>query len=328
MLYSLHTVRYTSDWTQMTETMVDRSDAVTSREGAHHQSSLETILDGCSFQYYLGNVKGIPQPPKPHSVVGVAFHSAVELHEQARIDGTPLPSMIDMVDYAVNLVEAEADDIPPAMMVGKKGEPWNTGTLTEMVSSAVENWYSAKLKDGGIPHREWLLDLEPVAIEPYFRMDLVDGTFPIGGWIDGVYRNKDDHILVVDQKTAGDFSRWPEDGSGHRNQATMYTVAILLSPDFPEVTVYDIEMHYLVSRTRVGNVERARRVMVKPDFGDVAYMGKRIRQAQHIIDTHDYVPNPAWNLCSPRFCPFYEGCQVTGELRKVPDKFLEKYKEV
>lgn len=329
MVNSSNTVVHnTIDWIQMTNTVVDRDDAVASREGAHHQSSLETILDGCSFQYYLGNVLNIPQPPKPHSVVGTSFHSAVELHERARMSGAPLPSKQDMLDYAVNLIEAEADDIPTVMMVGKKGEEWSKDTLFDMAGAAVENWYYAKLKDGGVPHREWLLDYEPVAIEPYFRMDLVDGTFPIGGWMDGVYRKKTGEVFVVDQKTAGDFSRWPEDGSGHRNQATMYTVALLLSPDFPEVTVYDIEMHYLVSRTRVGNVERARRVMVKPDFGDVAYMGKRIRQAQHIIDTQDYVPNPAWNLCSARFCPFYEGCQVTGELNKVPDKFLEKYKEI
>lgn len=304
----------------------DRNDAVVSREGAHHQSSLETILDGCSYQYYLGNVLNIPQPPKPHSVVGTSFHSAVELHEQARVDGIPLPSMIDMVDYAVNLVEAEAEDIPTAMMVGKKGEPWTLGTLTEMVSAAVENWYSAKLKDGSVPHREWLMDMEPVAIEPYFKLQLVEDTLPIGGWMDGIYRKPSGELIVVDEKTAGDFSRWPDDGSGHRNQATMYTVAVLLSPDFPEVNVYDIEMHYLVSRTRVGNVERARRVTVKPDLSDVAYMGTRIREAQHIMDTQSYAPNPAWNLCSSRFCPFYEGCQVTGELRKVPDKVLNKYK--
>jgi len=304
----------------------DRDDAVSSREGAHHQSSLETILDGCSYQYYLGNVLGVPQPPKPHSVVGTSFHAAVELHEQARIDGTPLPTQRDMVDYAVNLIEAEVDDIPDVMMVGKKGEKWTKDTLADMASAATENWFSAKLKDGGVPHREWLLELEPVAIEPYFRLDLVDGALPVGGWIDGVYKRTTGEFLVVDQKTAGDFSRWPADASGHRYQATMYTVAVLLSDDFPEIDKYDIEMHYLVSRTRVGNVERARRVSLKPDFNDVANLGDRVRQAERIMAMQDYAPNPAWNLCSARFCPFYKGCQVTGELRHTPPLFIQKYR--
>lgn len=302
-------------------------EAVTSREGAHHQSSLETILDGCSWQYYLGNVKQIHQPPKPHSLVGTSFHSAVELHEVARMEGKRTPNLKDMVDYAVDLVEKDAGDIPSAMMVGKKGELWTADTLVGMVSSAITNWYLAVLKDGSEPHREWLMDYEPVAIEPYFRLDLVDGTFPIGGWIDGVYRKDDGSLFVVDEKTAGDFSRWGHDGSGHRHQATMYTVALLLSEDFPQVTEYDIEMHYLVSRTRVGNVERARRVVVKPDFDDVYVLGNRVREVQRIMDNMDYAPNPSWNLCSSRFCPFYEGCQVTRELRAMPEEVLNRYKE-
>jgi hypothetical protein len=303
-------------------------EAVSSRQGAHHQSSLETILDGCSWQYYLSYIRELPQPPKPHALAGTSFHTAVELHERARMAGTPLPTMQQMTDCAAEVIMADVDRIPPQLMVGKYDEPWDADTLIDMAGNAVHNWYSARLKDGSKPHREWLLDFEPVAVEPYFNLKLVEDAAPIGGWIDGVYRRPTGELLLVDQKTAGDFSRWHQDGEGHRYQATMYGVALVLSDDFPEVTELDgLEMHYLVSRTRGGQVERARRVVVTPQLDDVALLGNRIRQVEQIIKTNNFAPNPAWNLCSPRFCAFYEGCQITGDLRKAPPEFVARYHE-
>lgn len=302
--------------------------AVVSRKGAHHQSSLETILDGCSWQYYLANIREIPTKPKPHALVGTNFHSAIELHENARMKGEQLPTLDQMIEFLEENIRKDADDIDPVMMIGKDGEIWDVETLISMGEHALTNWYGVKLKDGGPSHREWLLDLEPIAIEPYFRLDLVEDADPIGGWIDGVYKDKDGNIILVDQKTAGDFSRWKPDGEGHRFQATMYGVALVLSEEFPDVTELDkISMHYLVSRTRGGNVEKARRVIVSPALDDVSMLGDRIRKVEQVIKNQEFAPNPSWILCSQRFCPFYQGCQVTGELRKPAPLTIEKYRE-
>jgi len=188
-----------------------------------------------------------------------------------------------------------------------------------MCHHALRNWYSAPLKDGGKSHRDWLLELTPIAVEPYFRLELVEGANPIGGWIDGVYKDKDGRVILVDQKTAGDFGRWGHDGAGHRYQATMYAVALVLSEEFPDVTrLEDIQMHYLVSRTRTGNstLERVRRVIVQPELDDVALLGDRIRQVEWVIKENAFEPNPTWLLCKAKYCPFYTECQVTGELSK------------
>ena len=305
----------------------EQDEAVSSRKGAHHQSSIETLLDGCSWQYYLANELEIPTKPKPHALVGTNFHSAIELHENARMSGSELPTLDQMIEFAATNIEREAVEIPAHMMVGKDKEVWDVDTLVGMCSDALTNWYKVKLKDGGVSHRDWLMELEPIAIEPYFRLNLVSDADPIGGWIDGVYKNKEGKILLVDQKTAGDFSRWKPDGEGHRFQATMYAVALILSPDFPDVTELDgLEMHYLVSRTRGGNVEKARRVSVSPELDDVGMLGDRIRKAEKMIKDKEYAPNPSWILCSERFCPFFEGCQITGELRKPPLQIVNKYK--
>lgn len=285
---------------------------VTSRQGAHHQSAIETILDGCSWSYYLNNILQIETSPKPYSLVGTNFHSAIELHELARIAELTPMSLEDMIDYAITNIKKDIDKIPQQFMVDKKGDQLD---LYSMVSSALTNWYSAPLKDGAPSHREWLLQFKPVAIEPYFKVSLVTGADPIAGWIDGVYQKEDGTYFIVDQKTAGDFSRWNHSGDGHRYQATMYAVALILSEDFPEIKdLSGLEMHYLVSRTRVGNVEKARRIIVKPELDDVSLLGSRIREVETIVANNLYKTKTDSPLCSPRFCSFYEGCQVTGTL--------------
>jgi hypothetical protein len=307
----------------------ERDEAVTSREGAHHQSSIETILDGCSWQYYLNNIKKIPTPPKPHSLMGTAYHSAIEAHELSRMYGNPTLSLSDMISIADQEILKQSEALTDEMMVDKDGNILTVDNLLDMCRFALNNWYNEKTKDG-ISHRDWLLRLTPVAIEPYFKLQLVDDALPIGGWIDGVYKDEEGNYLLVDQKTAGDFTRWSYDGNGHRYQATMYGVALVLSEDFPEITELDkINMHYLVSRTRTGNknLEKARHVIVKPELDDVALLGERIRQVEFIIKNNLYAPNPSWFLCKPRFCSFYNECQVTGNLRKAPIDIIRRYKD-
>lgn len=308
----------------------ERSEAVSSRAGAHHQSSIETILDGCSWQYYLANVRNEPTNPKPHALIGTSFHSAIEEHELARMGGKTLPTLEDMLSLAEESIRKEAELVPDHMMVGKDGEPWTAETLVDMCHHAIKNWYSAPTKDKGPSNREWIMTLQPIAIEPYFKLELVTDADPIGGWIDGVYQDEAGKIYLVDQKTAGDFSRWPLDGEGHRFQATMYATALVLSEDFPQVSGLDeIQMHYVVSRTRGGTpaLEKARRVVVQPELDDVALLGERIRKAESIIKHKLYAPNPTWTLCSPKYCPFYQGCQVTGELRKPDVEFIGRYRD-
>lgn len=307
----------------------DKDEAVTSREGAHHQSSISTILDGCSWQYYLNNIKNIPTPPKPHSLMGTSFHTAIEAHEVARLNNLPTPSLDDMVAIAHKAILKESDALTPEMMIDKEGNILTADSLLDMCGYALNNWYNEKTKEG-ISHRDWLLKLTPVAIEPYFKLHLVNDALPIGGWIDGVYKDEDGKYLLVDQKTAGDFTRWSYDGSLHRYQATMYAVGLILSDQFPEITDLDnLEMHYLVSRTRTGNknLEKARHVIVKPELDDVSLLGDRIREVEFIIKNKLYAPNPTWLLCKPRFCSFYNDCQVTGKLSKAPIEVIKRYKD-
>jgi hypothetical protein len=202
------------------------------------------------------------------------------------------------------------------MLIDKDMKRWNEDTLIDMASIALDNWYLEPLKDGSPSHRDWLMEMKPLYLEHYFKSDLVQGTYPIAGWVDGIYQDKDSSILLVDHKTAGDFRRWKQDASSHRYQATMYCVGAVLDESIQVGNLDEIRMHYLVSRTKGGKSERARRLVVRPELDDVALLGERVRMADRVIKEELYAPNPSWILCSERFCPFYEGCQVTKELQE------------
>ena len=280
-------------------------DPIESRRGAWHQSTLESLLDGCSWQYYLTYVLGLPAPSGAASVAGTGYHKAIELYERGRMDGVVV-TLDDMLVTAEAYVLANISDM----------------VAVAEARQAVTHWYDTGVK-GGVSHRVWLADYIPVAIEPYFRMGLVDDTLPIAGWIDGVYKHTvSGEYIIVDHKTANNLSRWGHDGALHRAQATMYSVALLLSPDYPEITTL-LPMVYLVSRKTAGrghSFEAIRRVTVQPDMNDVNLLGGRIVAAESLVRDGAYIPKPWWPLCSERWCPHYEGCQVTGDLLGTPEE--------
>jgi hypothetical protein len=274
---------------------VEQSESVNARKYRWHQSTLSSLLDGCSWQYFLTYILEMDQGPKPYAAVGTAFHSAIELHELRRKDGAET-SEKEMIEYAETELKSAVGD----------GE-----LLQEILPSlrdSIGNWY--------VFHRPTVLGWEVVAIEPEFTLPLVDGARPIGGYIDAVYRDPDTGVLfIVDWKTAKSFDRW-RSGDGHRTQAAMYATALVLSEDFPEITELP-EMVYVVTRTSTStrkDFEKGRVIRVQPGMEDVRLLGDRIRAAEDLVAKEEYRTKTDWPLCSAKWCPFFKGCQETKEL--------------
>lgn len=273
----------------------EQSEAVSSRAGAWHQSTLSTILD-CPRRWFLTYQLGLPDPSGQAATIGTAVHKGVELHEKARQQGQTV-TMDDMVAHAT---DGQPDD------------------YHDPIRHGVRHWWKTPMKGGGLSHRDWLAQYEVVAIEPYFNVPLVDGALPIGGWIDGVYRDPATGLfMLVDLKTAGSMSRWKDSGEGKRHQATMYAVALQLSDILPEAIDYLPSMTYTVVKPGTGG-ECAKRVSVQPDLDDVRVLGQKIRDAEEIVAQDRFPRNPSWNLCSQTWCPHYQGCMVEGTLAGTP----------
>lgn len=268
-------------------------EAVSSRQGAWHQSTLSTIHD-CPRRWFLTYDLGLPDPSGEAARVGTALHAAVEAHEKARMEGKDGIDKDAMADIALaHLAEDEHE-------------------LHEKVEHGIKHWWKTKMKDKSMSHRDYVMQFEPIAIEPYFRVALVEGALPIGGWIDAVYRDESGIYRLVDLKTAGSMSRWKDDGDGKRHQATMYAIALQLSDILPEQIDYLPEMTYTVVKPGTGG-ECAKRVRVQPDLVDVGVLGQKIREAEAIVAADEFPRNPSWILCSQQWCPHYHKCMVTGE---------------
>jgi hypothetical protein len=270
---------------------VEQENAVSARQGAWHQSTLQQIQD-CPRRWFLTYQCGLPDPSGEAARIGTAVHTGVEFHEKRRQQGIET-SLEEMVDHACATIEEEHH---------------------AAVRHGLRHWYKTPMKGGGgVSHREWLAQYEVVAIEPYFNLELVEGALPIGGWIDGVYRDPSTgRYLLVDLKTAGSMSRWKDGGEGKRHQATMYAIALQLSAILPEPIDYLPSMTYTVVKPGTGG-ECAKRVSVQPDLEDVRVLGQKIRDAEATVSADLFPRNPSWNLCSEKWCPHYNGCMVTGE---------------
>ena len=275
------------------------SNAVTSRTGAWHQSTVGELLDVCARRYALTYLAQVPTVQQGWAIAGTAYHYGVEQHQQARIDGGSLDEAGTLAAALGNYYENDGD---PA--------------LEAEVVAAVHHFFHTKDTELGVTIAEHLDTLTPVALEQYFRLPLVDGTLPVAGTFDGLYRDSDGRHILIDHKTAGSFGNWARSGEGHRTQASFYSAALTVSPDFPAITELP-EVQYLVVRKKKGKTkgfDGARIVSVQPDLTDVQVLGGRIREAHSLVEAGEFLPNPATNLCSQTWCPFYDRCQGTGEL--------------
>jgi RecB family exonuclease len=269
------------------------SEAVSSRRARWHQSTLESLIDGCAFQYFLIYELGMDPGPKPFAAVGTAYHSVIEHRETCRKESKPLPTLQESLEMGRTLL---AEVIPVTEL-----EPH------QRIAAAITNFYR---------HMASYLDqFEPLFLEPEFTLPLVDGAKPIGGYIDGIYRDPETgQVFIIDHKTVKDFSRWRTVDS-HRNQAAMYSVATVLDPRFPIQEMP--EMRYLLVRSSTGtraNFEASRVMTLQPDIEDVKVLGDRVRLAESMVEARRFPRNLDWGLCHKSWCGFYESCVTTGEL--------------
>jgi hypothetical protein len=281
--------------------MRQQSVAITSRKKRWHQSTLSTLLDGCSWQYFLTYIAELEHSLNSNAIVGIAYHAAVEKAQKARFKKKEI-TLEKLIGIGIKELYILTSD----------------GELEQPLIAALKNYHQYI--------RPYLEDYEPVSIEPEFTIELVNGARPIGGYIDGIYRDPETGAyFMIDHKTVGNYSRW-KDGDSHRHQAAMYSVALALSEEFPKIETLP-EMRYLLVRTSTGtrsNFEAHRILTVQPDLADVKVLGDRVREAERIVQERDFKKNTSWNLCSDKWCPYYERCIITGELSGDPENILSQ----
>lgn len=293
---------------------------------AWSKSQLATLLDGCAWQWVLSKVAGLEDPGSPATARGTAYHAGVELHERSRLlrlrDGHGPDIGLDrMQTHARAVLGAEVAGLPDGAL---DLHGTSTVRLERELEQALTNWWSAPadLIDGDGGHawtdrslRDRLLDMRPVAIEPYVRVD-VGTQRPAHGYIDGLYWSpRFEGYVVVDHKTANGLRRW--DGPwGHEVEAAVYTAGAALARNLPPDSHVRMEWHVARSVANPRGQDPAARIVSVETGGwpPERVAADAIARAEQKVTDGDLPTNPDWNLCSAKWCAFFEGCQVTGDL--------------
>lgn len=282
------------------------------------KSSLSTVLDGCSWQWYLSKVEGLPDPGGPDTWRGTAVHAGIEAAERYRLVYGGHPD-IDLAwriaDVALN---TEVERGKPTDEVWARNRT-NLNVLKLQVQDAIANWWDSELKDDGRPFRELVADWQPIAFEAPFDVFLPGSPRRLRGFIDAIYWDPEAHeYVVVDLKTANRLDRW-KSAEGHEREGALYIWGAQQSEALP--THGRVRMEWHVMRNERGKTKRfegARRVVLELEDYHTAWAWDDVTRADRILAEGLFAPNPHWNLCAERWCPFFHGCQVTGELQ--PDR--------
>ena len=289
---------------------------------AWSKSSLGTLVDGCSWQYALEKVYGIPSHGSPQTAMGTAYHAAIEwylrrLLLQQRDGIEDYFPFEDALAEGMRVLFEEVEDLPE--------EQWalhdlDLPALSGQLEAALTNWWETPIPEGqpgeGESLRERFERWRIVAIEPYFRTNVADGVTSTHGYIDVLAWDPDCGVwVVVDHKTASSYGRWPHDGGGHELEGSVYVVGAELADALPVFGPVRMEWH--VVRKKLSQHARFEGVRcVEMYVTDIhrLWMEDTLKIADRIVTNDAFETNPGWNLCSPKWCPYFRGCQVDGDL--------------
>lgn len=294
-----------------------------SRQSKFHQSGLSQLL-GCPRSYALEYIAALPTPEKPNAAAGTAYHFAVEAYERARMESKPALTRQDMYDLCgQELTRMEPGFLPEQLATVKVGSGKNLlvgmSALAARAKACVDAFWDGELEDHmGLTVRTLLAQWEPIALEVYLSGQVVDGCRELGGTLDGVYRDEEGRVRLVDHKSAKNLGYWGEVGE-HSAQAAHYATLMvlhgqdILGEQLDELPVFEFLVVRSEPAARAATTV-AKRLSYTPGQLDVVSLGERVRNAEWVVQDGRFLPKPDYTWCRAGSCAFYERCQLTGEL--------------
>lgn len=298
--------------------------------GPWSKSALDSLLTGCSLQWALKKVAGWPDPGSPATLSGTGYHAALEAHERQRILAYRTEGAAGNYDGVGQAgLEAEAtravregwDEPGMPEACAKHGVDHVDGVIA-MACSSLTNWRSWEDKTGRTG-RGYLMALRPVSVEPYVNVTPPGFTVPLHGYLDWVgYDHAAGEWVIIDHKTANGFGRWGHDAHGHLIEEATYTLAARHARNLPVPTVARMEWHIARRddhRHKRSNFEAFRIVRTRTDEVAHRSLAGMAQAASNQVLAGEFHPNPSWNLCSEKWCPFFGPCQIDGHGRTLLD---------
>lgn len=267
---------------------------------AWSKSSLKSVLEGCSWQWALRKIYELEDHGSPQTAMGTGFHKAVEEWERS---GRVL-SMQEMQSIAAESAFEECKKLPMEQWFEHGTDPEQT---VEFAKESVRIWWDTPINKGATI-REIVSGWKWLGSELYWNNNF--GDFNIHGFIDSAYES-DREIIVVDNKTAGSMRRWKYEQDMNVETALYLELAHRaqndgLLPDKPITFEYHV-VSAKEGKSRVINMG----YMNQAGF---TLLHDALTEAEAIRKYQAFRPKPDWNLCSRKYCAYFDECRISGTL--------------
>ena len=260
------------------------------------KSTLKSLLEGCSWQWALENIYKQESYGSPQTALGTGYYKAMEMYET----GLRTNSLEELQDIAADAAMDECRKLPMNVWFEHELDPqW----VVDNVREAVRLWWEKPTHREGLTLKQIGDSRKFIAAEKHIVFE--DETNNFSGTLDAIYED-DTHYVLVDHKTASSFRKWTYE-QGSTIEASVY---MILASNIYTDKPCRFEWH-VVSPKEQGT----RRIDGgELDLDSVLELAKAVTHANMLVEHDAYRPRPDWNLCSPKWCAFFQGCRVDGTL--------------
>jgi hypothetical protein len=267
---------------------------------AWSKSSLKSVLDGCSWQWALRKVYEIEDHGSPQTAMGTGMHKAIEEWDKS---GRGL-SLQELQSIAAESSFEECKKLPMEQWFEHATDPEQ---VIELAKESVRIWWDTPVNKG-FPIRKLVSEWNWLGSEVHWASAFAE--YNIHGFVDSVYEN-DRHIIVVDNKTASSMRRWKYD-QDMNIEVAMYLALAHKAQNEGLLPDKQITFQYHVVSAKEGKS----RVIEMGYFDGAAWklLLQSLTEAEAIRKHEAFRPRPDWNLCSRKYCAYFEGCRIQGTL--------------
>ena len=263
------------------------------------KSTLKSLLEGCSWQWALENVYNIGGHGSPQTALGTGFHKAMEVYEV----GGRRATLEDLQAAAAECAFEECKTLPMSVWFEHELDPqW----VVDGAKEAVRLWWEQPQRSTGLTLKQVADSRKFVVAEKQMATVWRSSKRGLTGTIDAFYDAGDEYILV-DYKTASSFRKWPyKIGATIEAAVYLWMARKVIADDKP----VRFEWHIVSPKEQKVRVVDGGVYDAEKDL----LLEGAIISADVLYDTSSYRPRPEWNLCSPKWCAYFEGCRVNGTL--------------
>jgi len=269
---------------------------------AWSKSSLKSLLEGCSWQWALRKVYKVEDHGSPQTAMGTGFHYGIEKWERSQ----RTLSLEHTQGLASEKAFEECKKLPMSQWYEHATDPQE---VVDLAKESVRIWWDTAVTKG-VPIKELVSEWDCLGTEAYWKSLFSDFQYPIHGFVDAVYESEQ-FVIVSDLKTASSMRRWKYE-QDMNIEAAMYLALAEAAREEGLLPRKEIIFQYHVVSAKEGKA----RVI---EMGGLDAKGRHLLQEAlkdaTVIERYSaYRPKPEWNLCTPKYCSYFQGCRVDGTL--------------